>query len=790
MSPFQSALISDKHYIKPSRDYKHIDSTGEVNKGDLENRLQYEYVLRLLTDSYRQFFDDYLPGGKDSIVTFPGGIPHLRNNDVCNVHLWDGYVICTSTDSRELSAPERFEGRDFSPGSDYFGQWVNIEERVCGDNLLELFIYHSKNHPRDAHKILARRYGWDLSPDAIFLRNKKFDYRQSPTVSPQFDWRQPLKFLKELDGWPILHVYEYRNRTGALRGVMVRCESPDKERIVSIPVVQYERLNSIRQDEDWPTQGPIPRTLYQLRDLPPRPAFQADIGFFEAPYPLYNEHLVNEKNDEILIIAHDEWKAEQINRHLDKVNERDYCGISWPGGKSTVNDTDWWSLEGRKIGFFVENNDKNMCLLAYATYKSVTKVNPAEFNFHVLKNSLPESLEGSISFSNDTRSLMPNEFVKYVWEKFDIALEDWIKPAPKAYTVEEILALDVGESSYTLTPILLFPATAEIFAHRGTGKTYFALELAKTCATGKIAFERWTSPVPRNVLYIDGEMSIKGLAKRIKLLDLKQAGDKLKILSASTLGHPIKDLSTPEGQADAERWLKKYKPEVIFIDNLATLAPRALGNDAECCIPLNTWVQGLKCRGYAVVLIHHAGKGNGGRGGVQRGSSTKEDMLDLVISLEVPKQKRNQAHFDVVFTKTRDVYGEDIEPFSLTLTTVKSEDGQSISAHWEVGEKSNGKIVEAKPKAPVRPAGSPEEDQRRLNDIENLYRTTKDNEGIIAGKVGFNDRSAMNRFLDKFPDDKKRIKSIRPSIRPANKRAAPSVTSVTIDSEPISTVPN
>ncbi len=66
--------------------------------------------------------------------------------------------------------------------------------------------------------------------------------------------------------------------------------------------------------------------------------------------------------------------------------------------------------------------------------------------------------------------------------------------------------------------------------------------------------------------------------------------------------------------------------------------------------------------------------------------------------------------------------------------------------------------------APVRPAGSPEEDQRRLNDIENLYRTTKDNEGIIAGKVGFNmtgtsttstameKKAHYDRYIDIFED--------------------------------------
>ncbi len=787
MSLFIDAIISDRRYLEPGTSYRCIDSTAEVNGVGLDNRLQYEHVVRLLTDSYRQFLNDYLPNGKED-AEFSFCNPKYNAPEKCNVYLWAGYIICLSVDSRE-STHSALRGRDFSTGSDYFGQWVNVEEGVYGDNLLELFIHHSKNHPRDAHKILARKYGWDLSPDAVFLRNQKFGYRQSPTMPLDFDFKQHLKFIEEI-GWTIVRAVKYLNKSGALRGALVYCKSPDKERMISIPVVQFERISDNGQEACHQGITRVPAETcyntslrYNLHVFPPRPVYRADISFFEAPYPLFNEVTLENNKDGIVIISNNEVAACSLISMFNKYNIVDYISITWPGGQSTVDNTDWWSLEDRKIGFYIDTIDKRHCRLAYQVYQAVHKVRPSEFNFHVPKESLPDSLEGSVSFASDYRSLTPEEFVKYVWEKFNIALEDWIKPAPKVYTVEEYLALDTGEQTYVLDPILSCPGTAEIFAPRGLGKTFFALELAKTIATGGTAFGRWASRTPRDVLYIDGEMSVPSMANRLRMMNLKEAGDKLRIMSAAALGHPINDVSTPEGQADVERCLKEYKPEVIFLDNLATLAPSALGNDAECCVPLNTWVQGLKCRGYTVVLIHHAGKGKG----VQRGSSSKEDALDLVISLETPTHKRNHAHFDVFYSKGRDFYGEAMEAFSLTLTPVESEDGKPISAYWEVGEKSSSKVSEAKPKAPARPTKSPEEKQRLLTEIENLFQTTSDNEDIIAEKAGFKNRGCLNRFLDKFPDDKKRIKSARPSTRSANKGAAPPAT---IESEQVSTFPN
>jgi RecA-family ATPase len=45
-----------------------------------------------------------------------------------------------------------------------------------------------------------------------------------------------------------------------------------------------------------------------------------------------------------------------------------------------------------------------------------------------------------------------------------------------------------------------------LYGQRGLGKTHVALGIAYAVASGG-AFLRWRAPVPRRVLYVDGEMA-------------------------------------------------------------------------------------------------------------------------------------------------------------------------------------------------------------------------------------------------------------------------------------------
>ena len=54
-------------------------------------------------------------------------------------------------------------------------------------------------------------------------------------------------------------------------------------------------------------------------------------------------------------------------------------------------------------------------------------------------------------------------------------------------------------------------------------------------------------------------------------------------------------------------------------------------NEAEGWLPVQDWALGHRRAGRSVLFIHHAGKG-----GLQRGTSRREDVLDTVIGLRRP----------------------------------------------------------------------------------------------------------------------------------------------------------
>jgi hypothetical protein len=122
------------------------------------------------------------------------------------------------------------------------------------------------------------------------------------------------------------------------------------------------------------------------------------------------------------------------------------------------------------------------------------------------------------------------------------------------------------------------------------------------------------------------------------------------------------DLGTIEGQDQLEPHLGDA--ELIVVDNLSTLARTGKENEAEGWGIIQSWALRQRRKGRSVLFIHHAGKG-----GDQRGTSKREDVLDTVIRLSHPDdyEPTDGARFLVTFTKSRGIFGTDVEPFEARL---------------------------------------------------------------------------------------------------------------------------
>src|SRR5690242_6213730 len=197
-----------------------------------------------------------------------------------------------------------------------------------------------------------------------------------------------------------------------------------------------------------------------------------------------------------------------------------------------------------------------------------------------------------------------------------------------AVTLRDLLTRELPPRDMLLAPWLTSQSLTMIHAWRGTGKTHVALGIAYALASGG-AFLNWTATQPVRVLYLDGEMPGAVLKERLAAIvdaaDREAEEGELRLVTPDLQPDGIMPyLGTREGQEAVEAELGDA--QVIVVDNISCLV-RAGGkeNDAESWGGIATWALRQRAHGRAVVFIHHSGKG-----GQQRGTSKREDILDTV----------------------------------------------------------------------------------------------------------------------------------------------------------------
>jgi putative DNA primase/helicase len=227
-----------------------------------------------------------------------------------------------------------------------------------------------------------------------------------------------------------------------------------------------------------------------------------------------------------------------------------------------------------------------------------------------------------------------------------------------------------------------------VHAYRGVGKTRFTQGLGVAIASGG-DFLRYTCPKPRGVLLVDGELPREQLQEMLASQLAGAATEPtapFKILSADMLDHRFPSLATIRGQAIVDDSLEGV--EVVILDNISTLFyETAAENEAESWEPAQRWLLDLRRRGLTVLLIHHEGKG-----GKQRGTSKREDVLSQVVQLKQPGDYTPElgCRFEVHLTKARGVFGEAAAPFEAEMTTDKK--GRAVWT-WRPLEESTKRQV-------------------------------------------------------------------------------------------------
>ena len=227
--------------------------------------------------------------------------------------------------------------------------------------------------------------------------------------------------------------------------------------------------------------------------------------------------------------------------------------------------------------------------------------------------------------------------------------------------LDEFLNLKLPPRRLILPPWLSEKGIAMIYSLRGVGKTLLDLSVGYAVASGD-SLLGWSAPAPRKVLYVDGEMIAVEMQHRVGAIVAgfarKAAPEYFRMLSADVSERGLSDLATPEGQREFDDVIGDA--ETVFLDNISTLCRSGKENEAEGWQSVQDWALAHRRAGRSLVFVHHAGKG-----GNQRGTSKREDVLDTVIALRRPIDYRPDqgARFEVHFEKHRGFHGVEAEPF-------------------------------------------------------------------------------------------------------------------------------
>jgi putative DNA primase/helicase len=231
---------------------------------------------------------------------------------------------------------------------------------------------------------------------------------------------------------------------------------------------------------------------------------------------------------------------------------------------------------------------------------------------------------------------------------------------PQKLTIDDVI-LPVGQFyhlEFAPRQELLFPWLKEdsinlVSGFRGCGKTWFALGVIDAVTRGG-SFGPWECKNPVPCLFLDGEMTVQDDRERIEILQLNSdRKSPLYFYSdayANQSGLPRAHLVNESWRQSIKRFLTTHRVKLWVLDNLASLAGGLDENSKRDWDPINSWLLELRFVGISTIMLHHVNKEGG-----QRGTSAREDNLDISIMLKTPHDyiPEDGARFVVHFSKHR-----------------------------------------------------------------------------------------------------------------------------------------
>jgi hypothetical protein len=273
-----------------------------------------------------------------------------------------------------------------------------------------------------------------------------------------------------------------------------------------------------------------------------------------------------------------------------------------------------------------------------------------------------------------------------------------IIPTPQTITCYEWLEREMSQPDYLMGEVFSTTSRAMLAAKSGLGKTNFSLALAWAMAEGRdfLHWRAWRDG-PANVLYVDGEMSMRLMHSRIGDAR-RRAGyipESLNIFCYDELPMRPPPLNTPEGQEYFERFIKDRNYNFIVFDNIQALLT---GNmvEEEPWKAVQLWTCSLTQRCIGQLWLHHTGH-NTTRA---YGSSTIGWGLDASIVLESVDHPVADISFILKFAKARDRTPDNRDDFKAVSITLERDRWLAEKVEATSGKPNCAAAPRSKPKAP------------------------------------------------------------------------------------------
>jgi len=362
-----------------------------------------------------------------------------------------------------------------------------------------------------------------------------------------------------------------------------------------------------------------------------------------------------EEIETVLYRLPDVVKAEEAvivegEKDADNLSLLGFCSTTCPMGAGKWRSHFNKVLEGKNIILCPDNDEpgrKHMAMVAESlngTTKSLKWIDlpgeeKSDVTDFILKYSDPEEAKKEIS--------------KLIEQAPPYKL-------PQKKTIESIILTtqDFHDLQFPRRAYFLYPWLAEqqiilISGERGIGKSFIGHGITWAISQGR-NFGPWEFRGSGSILIIDGETAVNDLQERFEMMELNQGG-------VSSVYVYSDAWANQNGIARAhlvnEAWRERVKSiilarhiKILILDNLASLAYGLDENVKKDWDPINQWLIDLRFHGVSTIMEHHTGKAGG-----QRGTSAREDNIDISILLKRPGDyvPEDGCRFIVSFSKAR-----------------------------------------------------------------------------------------------------------------------------------------